>query len=96
MCAVIYNYAQRPFIHMSWEKQEAKSRHVDFQCVRSKSITNLVDGATAEVDASVAGGAAAAAAAAVVLQMDAPLPVALLPNEPYPEVQLSLDQMENE
>ena len=30
---------------MSWEKEEAKSRHVDFQCVRSKSITNLsVDG----------------------------------------------------
>jgi len=31
---VIYNYVQRPFIHMSWEKEEAKSRHVDFQvCV---------------------------------------------------------------
>lgn len=28
---VIYNYVQRPFIHMSWEKEEAKSRHVDFQ-----------------------------------------------------------------
>ncbi|CAG2164412.1 unnamed protein product, partial [Oppiella nova] len=42
---VIYNYVQRPFIRMSWEKEEAKSRHVDFQCVRSKSITNLsVDG----------------------------------------------------
>lgn len=38
---VIYNYIQRPFIRMSWEKEEAKSRHVDFQCVRSKSITNL-------------------------------------------------------
>ncbi|XP_051890971.1 BTB/POZ domain-containing protein KCTD20-like isoform X2 [Pristis pectinata] len=38
---VIYNYVQRPFIHMSWEKEEGKSRHVDFQCVRSKSITNL-------------------------------------------------------
>ncbi|XP_028968226.1 BTB/POZ domain-containing protein KCTD20 [Galendromus occidentalis] len=38
---VIYNYVQRPFIRMSWEKEEAKSRHVDFQCVRSKSITNL-------------------------------------------------------
>ncbi|XP_013400931.1 BTB/POZ domain-containing protein 10 [Lingula anatina] len=39
---VIYNYVQRPFIHMSWEKEEAKSRHVDFQCVKtSKSITNL-------------------------------------------------------
>lgn len=36
-----------PFIKLSWEKEEAKSRHVDFlQCIRSKSITNLsnVDG----------------------------------------------------
>jgi len=43
---VIYNYVQRPFIRMSWEKEEAKSRHVDFQCVRTKSLTNLaaVDG----------------------------------------------------
>lgn len=38
---VIYNYIQRPFILMSWEKE--KSRHVDFQCVRSKSITNLLE-----------------------------------------------------
>ncbi|XP_063072043.1 BTB/POZ domain-containing protein KCTD20 isoform X1 [Engraulis encrasicolus] len=38
---VIYNYVQRPFIHMSWEKEEGKSRHVDFQCVRSKSVPNL-------------------------------------------------------
>ncbi|XP_062997179.1 BTB/POZ domain-containing protein KCTD20 isoform X2 [Elgaria multicarinata webbii] len=41
---VIYNYVQRPFIQMSWEKEEGKSRHVDFQCVRSKSLTNLVVG----------------------------------------------------
>merc|ERR1719319_185226 len=40
---VIYNYVQRPFIHMSWEKEEAKSRHVDFQCVKSKSVTNLAE-----------------------------------------------------
>ncbi|XP_065451088.1 BTB/POZ domain-containing protein KCTD20 isoform X2 [Chrysemys picta bellii] len=39
---VIYNYVQRPFIQMSWEKEEGKSRHVDFQCVRSKSLTNLM------------------------------------------------------
>lgn len=46
---VIYNYVQRPFIQMSWEKEEGKSRHVDFQCVRSKSLTNLmVDEDTAE------------------------------------------------
>lgn len=41
---VIYNYVQRPFIRMSWEKEEAKSRHVDFQCVPSKSSTNLAEG----------------------------------------------------
>jgi BTB/POZ domain-containing protein 10 len=44
---VIYNYVQRPFIHMSWEKEENKSRHVDFQCVKSKSVTNLAE-ATAD------------------------------------------------
>lgn len=39
---VIYNYVQRPFLSLSWEKEENKSRHVDFQCViKSKSITNL-------------------------------------------------------
>ena len=42
---VVYNSVQRPFIHMSWEKEEAKSRHVDFQCVKSKSITNLAEAA---------------------------------------------------
>ena len=26
----------RPFISMSWEKEENRSRHVDFQCVKSK------------------------------------------------------------
>ncbi|KAM6973386.1 BTB/POZ domain-containing protein 10-like [Aplochiton taeniatus] len=39
---VIYNYVQRPFIRMSWEKEEGKSRHVDFQCVKSKSSTILL------------------------------------------------------
>lgn len=29
---------------MSWEKEEAKSRHVDFQCVRSRSVNSLIDG----------------------------------------------------
>lgn len=48
---VIYNYIQRPFIRMSWEMEEAKSRHVDFQCVRSKSITNLsLDGDEPNLD----------------------------------------------
>lgn len=38
-------------MRLSWENEEAKSRHVDFQCVRSKSITNLdnVDGVDAQV-----------------------------------------------
>jgi len=61
---VIYNYVQRPFIHMSWEKEEAKSRHVDFQCVKSKSVTNLaevaadgqIDGIAEDGEAGGAGG----------------------------------------
>uniref|UniRef100_A0A915KZ90 BTB domain-containing protein n=1 Tax=Romanomermis culicivorax TaxID=13658 RepID=A0A915KZ90_ROMCU len=45
---VIYNYVQRPFIHMSWEKEEAKSRHVDFACpiVKSKSNPSLATAAS--------------------------------------------------
>ena len=35
--AVVYNYVQRPFLRMSWEKEEAKSRHVDFTCVKIKT-----------------------------------------------------------
>lgn len=35
--AVEYNYVQRPFLCMSWEKEEAKSRHVDFTCVKIKT-----------------------------------------------------------
>lgn len=58
---VVYNYVQRPFLHMSWEKEEAKSRHVDFQCVKSKSITNLLEAAGA---APVDGNPAVAAAQA--------------------------------
>jgi len=39
---VIYDFVQRSFLHVSWEKEESRSRHVDFQCVnKSKSITNL-------------------------------------------------------
>ena len=54
---VIYNYVQRPFIHMSWEKEEAKSRHVDFQCVKSKSVTNLAEAAAdPSIDNFDAGG----------------------------------------
>ena len=31
---------------MSWEKEEGKSRHVDFQCVKSKSSSNLAAAAS--------------------------------------------------
>lgn len=34
---VVYNYIQRPFVRMSWEKEDAKSRHVDFTCVKIKT-----------------------------------------------------------
>lgn len=34
---VVYNYVQRPYIQMSWEKEEHKSRHVDFTCVKVKT-----------------------------------------------------------
>ncbi|XP_050046312.2 uncharacterized protein [Dermacentor andersoni] len=37
---MIYNYVQRPFMRMSWEKEEAKNRHVHFQCVTSRSFSN--------------------------------------------------------
>ncbi|VEN55356.1 unnamed protein product [Callosobruchus maculatus] len=72
---VIYNYVQRPFIHMSWEKEEAKSRHVDFQCVKSKSVTNLAE-ATAdpvlELD-SRGNPVVSAMALPPLLPLDAPL-----------------------
>ncbi|CBY09164.1 unnamed protein product [Oikopleura dioica] len=38
---VSYNFVQRSFITLSWEKEEHRSRHVDFQCVKSKSSSNL-------------------------------------------------------
>ena len=49
---------------MSWEKEEAKSRHVDFQCVKSKSITNLLEAAAADpsLPAGAVGGVQAPAA----------------------------------
>jgi len=37
--AVEYNYEQRPFIKASWEKEDRKSRHVDFTTVRASSTT---------------------------------------------------------
>ena len=65
---------QRPFIHMSWEKEEAKSRHVDFQCVKSKSVTNLAEAAAdPNIDNFDARGnpIIAAAGASVVAQAGA-------------------------
>lgn len=104
---VIYNYVQRPFLRMSWEKEEAKSRHVDFQCVRSKSITNLAaaDGSPPVADPLLPPGAAAAAMPVHVEPMhqqelgavggveDAPNVQPVLPKEPYPNVQLPTDDM---
>ncbi|XP_049829589.1 BTB/POZ domain-containing protein 10 isoform X1 [Schistocerca gregaria] len=88
---VIYNYVQRPFIHMSWEKEEAKSRHVDFQCVKSKSVTNLAE-ATAdpalELDAGGNPLPLVAAPVGAVEQEEGAVGGPLLPslpaNEPYP------------
>ncbi|XP_012165142.1 BTB/POZ domain-containing protein 10 isoform X3 [Bombus affinis] len=71
---VIYNYVQRPFIHMSWEKEEAKSRHVDFQCVKSKSVTNLAE-ATADPVLDAGGN---------------PIAIALLQAEPAPQPEVVL------
>ncbi|XP_067945639.1 BTB/POZ domain-containing protein 10-like [Watersipora subatra] len=47
---VVYHYVQRPFLHCSWEKEESRSRHVDFQCVKSKSINNLAEAVADEPD----------------------------------------------
>ncbi|WP_411023145.1 hypothetical protein, partial [Salmonella sp. s51228] len=43
---VIYNYVQRPFLAASWEKQEAKSRHVDFTCVKTRLVAPDSEAAT--------------------------------------------------
>ena len=85
---VIYNYVQRPFIHMSWEKEEAKSRHVDFQCVKSKSVTNLAEAAadpSLDARGNVIVGAGANAGALVVEDVD-PVEANVNPN-PNPTAQ---------
>ncbi|XP_002731387.1 BTB/POZ domain-containing protein 10-like [Saccoglossus kowalevskii] len=76
---VIYNYVQRPFLHMSWEKEENKSRHVDFQCVRSKSITNLVTASEAENQVVQPPHPDQEGAALLVA------PVEIYPDEPIPD-----------
>lgn len=80
---VIYNYVQRPFIRLSWEKEEAKSRHVDFQCVRSKSITNLTDGIEGMTITNSIEGAVGGAA-----YEENYMPPHPSPRELYPEVHL--------
>lgn len=87
---VIYNYAQRPFIRMSWEKEEAKSRHVDFQCVKSKSTTNLAaDGLEASAPANNA--VIEGAVSDIDYEDNILLPPHPSPREPYPEVHLPPD-----
>ncbi|KAF8360429.1 btbd-10 [Pristionchus pacificus] len=65
---VIYNYVQRPFVHCSWEKEEARSRHVDFACpiVKSKSNPSLAAAASDPLPGQAAAPAAAAAVQQVV------------------------------
>ncbi|XP_051918053.1 BTB/POZ domain-containing protein 10-like isoform X4 [Hippocampus zosterae] len=80
---VIYNYVQRPFIRMSWEKEEGKSRHVDFQCVKSKSITNL---AAAAADIPQDQLVVMHPPAPQVDELDAPPQPAAHDNQPPPSV----------
>ena len=73
---------------MSWEKEEAKSRHVDFQCVKSKSVTNLAEAAadpSLDARGNVIVGAGANAGALVVEDVD-PVEANVNPN-PNPTAQ---------
>lgn len=86
---------------MSWEKEEAKSRHVDFQCVKSKSVTNLLEAVSINPHPTLLLGDAGAAAAGVPVPQPGQAEEALglvggvigggpeqllLANEPYPNV----------
>ena len=67
---------------MSWEKEENRSRHVDFQCVKSKSITNLLEAAadgppSGAIPAALDGAAAALDGHAQVVPGNA---AAMMPN----------------
>lgn len=75
---------------MSWEKEEAKSRHVDFQCVKSKSITNLAaaaaDGALEAVAvANIPAGAVEGAVGGSIDDEVALIPPHPSSREPYPD-----------
>lgn len=88
---VIYNYVQRPFLRMSWEKEEARSRHVDFQCVKSKSITNIAEAAADPQDQpehQAANHVVQQQAEDGSIQVIPPQPS---PSEPYPDVQLPVE-----
>lgn len=84
---------------MSWEKEEARSRHVDFQCVKSKSITNLLEAASAEPDGAPPravvqntqnndNGAGAMAAPPVDGAAANAMPPQPAQSEPYPAAEL--------
>ncbi|KAH7934092.1 hypothetical protein HPB49_021478 [Dermacentor silvarum] len=105
---VIYNYVQRPFLRMSWEKEEAKSRHVDFQCVKSKSSIHQAAIAAGVVGGGGAVGGMAANAPVVVHVLQQELgavggaeeppvqpqeEVVLLPKESYPTVLFPPDDL---
>uniref|UniRef100_A0A914Y026 BTB domain-containing protein n=1 Tax=Panagrolaimus superbus TaxID=310955 RepID=A0A914Y026_9BILA len=77
---VIYNYVQRPFVHCSWEKEEARSRHVDFACpiVKSKSNPSL------------------ATAASDPLPQPAPLQVNILPPNAQNNDNLNVEDQRNQ
>ena len=54
---MVYNYIQRPFVHLSWEKEEARSRHVDFECRPVNMSTNLAEAASdTDIDQPQAAG----------------------------------------
>ena len=78
---------------MSWEKEEARSRHVDFQCVKSKSITNLLEAASEEPGAPPRGIAQNIDNGAVAVGGAAANAVAPQPaqSEEYPAAELLQD-----
>ena len=76
---------------MSWEKEEAKSRHVDFQCVKSKSITNIAEAAAdppLDQPPLAANHVVQQQAEDGSIQVIPPQPS---PSEPYPDLQLPVE-----
>lgn len=82
---------------MSWEKEEAKSRHVDFQCVKSKSVTNLAE-ATADPALEMdARGNVIVPSMMAPLQPALPLdaPLGLENDDPNPAIPADADAVNN-